>query len=128
MLKRVLLVDDDDITNFFNQHLISKLGIAEEITVVLNGQEAIDFLTTQEGGVFPSPDLVLLDINMPIMDGYQFLAAHDSLPPEQKAKSVYLMLTTELLPEDKAKTDRFSTLSGFLNKPLEESELLDKIN
>jgi CheY-like chemotaxis protein len=122
-LKCILLVDDDEITNFYNQHLIRKMGIAETVETSLNGREAIQYLTTPQNGEFPNPDMVLLDINMPIMNGFEFLEAHDSLPAEQRARSVFMMLTTDLMPEDKSRTSKSTTLSGFFNKPLSEEEL-----
>lgn len=122
-LNCILLVDDDEITNFYNQHLISKMEISDSIQTALNGREALDYLTTAQNGTFPNPDVILLDINMPIMNGFEFLDAHDKLPENQRAKSVFLMLTTDLLPEDHSKTQTFSTLSGFLNKPLNENQL-----
>lgn len=127
-LKCILLVDDDEITNFYNQHLIQKMGIAESVETSLNGREAIQFLTTPINGAFPTPDMVLLDINMPIMNGFEFLEMHDSLPEEQRARSVFMMLTTDLMPEDRDRTARSSTLSGFFNKPLSEDELHEGIS
>ena len=85
------------------------------------------FLTQSDGGSFPTPDMVLLDINMPIMNGFEFLEAHDQLPSEQQAKTVFIMLTTDLLPEDLARTAKSSTLSGFFNKPLSEDELEESL-
>lgn len=126
-LKCILLVDDDEITNFYNQHLIQKMGIAETVETSLNGKEAIQFLTTPQNGEFPTPDMVLLDINMPIMNGFEFLEMHDNLPEEQRARSVFMMLTTDLMPEDRDRTAKSITLSGFFNKPLSEEELHDGI-
>ena len=76
MLKRidsVLLVEDDRITNFLNERLLRKLNITESIKVATNGEEALQYLEKTEASGKPLPDLIFLDINMPVMDGLEFL-------------------------------------------------------
>ena len=122
-LNCVLLIDDDLGTNFINQMLIKKAGITDNIQTVLNGKEAIDFITNQgkyekAGNVFPQPMLTLLDINMPVMDGWEFLEVYQNLEVHQKGKIVIVMLTTSLNPDDRIRAENISDVSGFKNKPL----------
>lgn len=122
-LNCVLLVDDDKGTNFINQMIIKKAGIADHIQTVLNGKEALDFITNKgkfekAGNVFPQPMLTLLDINMPVMDGWEFLEAYHALEEHQKGKIIIIMLTTSLNPDDKTRADDISEVSGFKSKPL----------
>ncbi|GAB3819143.1 hypothetical protein GCM10028895_17170 [Pontibacter rugosus] len=76
-LDLVLLVDDDDTTNFLNQRLLNEMNISKEIKVLKNGKEAIDYLVKAYGPVqidgFKRPDIIFLDIKMPVMDGFTFL-------------------------------------------------------
>jgi CheY-like chemotaxis protein len=130
-LNCVLLIDDDLGTNFINQMLIKKAEITDNIQTVLNGKEAIDFITNKgkyekEGNIFPQPMLTLLDINMPVMDGWEFLEAYHKLEANQKGKIVIVMLTTSLNPDDKKRAENISDVSGFKNKPL-TLETLDDI-
>lgn len=130
-LNCVLLIDDDLGTNFINQMLIKKADITDNIQTVLNGKEAIDFITNKgkyekEGNIFPQPMLTLLDINMPVMDGWEFLEAYHKLEANQKGKIVIVMLTTSLNPDDKKRAENISDVSGFKNKPL-TLETLDDI-
>jgi CheY-like chemotaxis protein len=122
-LNCILLVDDDETTNFFNKHLLNKLGVADKIQVTQNGQDALDYLTNQgkyEGnqGGNPIPDLILLDINMPVMNGFEFLEAYNKLDEENKSKAVICMLTTSLHQNDMEKAESYDQLSDYLYKPL----------
>lgn len=65
----ILLVDDDKMNNRFVSFLMKKVSVAVELDICLNGEEAVQYLTSRQ----TLPDLVLLDINMPLMDGYEFL-------------------------------------------------------
>lgn len=123
-LNCVLLIDDDEATNFINQMVIKRAGITDTIEVALNGREALEFLTNsgkhekETEHPFPQPMLILLDINMPVMDGWEFLEAYHKLPESQKAEIVIVMLTTSLNPDDTQRAAEISEISGFRSKPL----------
>lgn len=122
-LNTVLLVDDDKITNFINQRLIQKLNITENVTALLNGQEAIDYIKANAHDKKPLPDLILLDINMPVMDGFEFVNTFKSLQHDKKVTIV--MLTTSSNEKDIEKISINSEISGYINKPLTEQKLQD---
>jgi CheY-like chemotaxis protein len=131
-LNCVLLVDDDKGTNFINEMIIKKSGIAERIQTVLNGKEALDFITNKgkyesAGDVYPQPMLTLLDINMPVMDGWEFLEAYHALEEFQKGKIIIVMLTTSLNPDDKTRAEGISEVSDFKSKPLSREAFADII-
>jgi CheY-like chemotaxis protein len=118
LLPAILLVDDDATTNFINQHLLKRMHVSEEVLVALNGKEALRLL--QARCIQPCvscPALVLLDINMPVMDGFAFLKAYNELPQAQREGTVIVMLTTSLLEADVARA-RQLPVAGFLSKPL----------
>ncbi len=119
-LKRILLVDDDNINNFINQRLIKKLNIAEEVNVAVNGEEAIKVIKNTCDN--ECPDLILLDINMPVMDGFEFLEEYKKLPIPNKDKVVIVMLTTSTNQNDMGRSKNIP-IRGFLNKPLTEDKL-----
>lgn len=117
-LNIVLLIDDDEPTNFLNELIISQLNCTESIVAVQSGQEAIDFLCTEKGGTFPKPDLMLLDINMPGMNGWEFLEKYERLDDAQKGNVIIMMLTTSLNPDDEAKANGIKDIKSFMKKPL----------
>ena len=122
-LSCVLLVDDDQTTNYLNQLLLKRLGVAERLLVALNGQEALDLLQAHCPAIADDcPALVLLDVKMPVMDGFAFLQAYDQLLIPQKSAIVIIMLTTSLHPKDMERVKDLN-IAGFLNKPLTEAKI-----
>ncbi|MEI9910383.1 MAG: response regulator [Bacteroidota bacterium] len=119
-LNCVLVIDDDEPTNFFTRMILEESGCTEHIKIVQSGQEALDYLLKSEAGnnaaLYPSPDLVFLDINMPAMDGWEFLNEYRKL--NVMSRIIVVMLTTSLFPEDKLKAAAMPEISGFENKPL----------
>lgn len=124
-LNNILLVDDDEACNFFHTHLIERLECSDLVTQAADGKEAIDYLSTPIDGVFPQPDILFLDINMPRMNGWEFLEAYHLLPEEQKAKIILVMLTTSFNPEDKERALDNPYVKDFANKYLSKESLTD---
>lgn len=120
-----LLVDDDQTTNYLNKLLINRLRITDNLLVALNGQEALDLLQAHcQEATDDCPALILLDVKMPVMDGFAFLEAYNKLPLPQKQAIVIVMLTTSLHPQDLERVQKLN-IAGFLNKPLTEGKLND---
>lgn len=122
MLPAILLVDDDPTTNFLTTRLLNRLQISEKTMVALNGAEALQQLQLHCPGSATCPVLVLLDVNMPVMDGFEFLEAYQQLPTEQLEHTVVVMLTTSMLATDRQRAEQLP-VSGFLTKPLTREKL-----
>lgn len=122
-IKCALLVDDDSINNFVNQTLIAKLNITGNVITALNGEEALKHVR-QYCSVSDRccPDLILLDINMPVMDGFDFLEEYSKLDFSNKNQVVIIVLTTSSNPKDIEKIEQYK-VNGFINKPLTEEKL-----
>ncbi len=118
-LNCILLIDDDEPTNFLNKMTLEQAGCTRQIRIAQSGQEALEYLqiTVQR------PDLIFLDINMPAMDGWEFLERYRGLPPARKADIVLIMLTTSLNPDDEKRTRTIPEVAGFENKPLSQEQL-----
>jgi CheY-like chemotaxis protein len=130
-LKCILLIDDDEPTNYYNSLIIKETGYADHVEVSQSAQKALEYLNKPEknGGTsccFPCPDLIFLDINMPAMDGWEFLDKYSQLKKEHNCKTVVVMLTTSLFPEDVLKAKAIPEIAGFESKPL-SPELIDKV-
>lgn len=118
-LNCILLIDDDEPTNFLNKMVIEEVDCTERIEIMQSAREALRYLSnTTNKGKYPQPDLIFLDINMPAMDGWEFLEKYNQLHNEQKAKIIVVMLTTSFNPEDELKARNIAGVSGFRNKPL----------
>lgn len=122
-LNCILLVDDDDTTNFVNQMLLEDLKVTQQVLISTNGWEALQ-LIKQQWSEGDCPTLILLDLNMPEMDGFEFLEAYEDLQFEQKQLFVILVLTTSMNPGDFERLGK-APIKGIINKPLTEEKLQD---
>ena len=114
-LKNILLVDDDEGVNFLNKYLLNDSKVAASIAVALNGRDALKHIA--DSGI--CPDIIFLDINMPVMDGFDFLENFKNLSPCFNKSKVY-MLTSSLRDSDRAKAAVYECVVDYLEKPLSE--------
>jgi CheY-like chemotaxis protein len=121
-IKKVLLIDDNRADNLFHRHIIQNSGLVECVEFAKNGQEGIDMLRKDSD----LPELIFLDINMPVMDGYEFLEELEKCQ-EIAAPIVIVMLTTSIMAEDRLKAKTYSVLTDFINKPLKKDEVVNII-
>lgn len=117
--KEVMLIDDNEPTNFIHKRIVAKVKPKAKIIVHNKAREALN--TLKEGDI--KPELIFLDINMPGMDGWQFLKEYESLEEKKKNSIIIVMLTTSLNPDDVAKSMQYSSINGFENKPLTPQKL-----
>jgi CheY-like chemotaxis protein len=122
-LNRVLLVDDDDDANFFQEKLIRKNNFAENIDKACNGIEALEYLNTCIKGKHPLPEIIFLDLNMPKMNGWTFLEKYNQLDEEIKSKIVLIILTSSINPDDAEKAKQTPEVKGYKNKFLNGTQL-----
>ncbi len=120
-LLSILLVDDDKTTNFVNQLLLEDMEVTRQVLVSLNGLQALELLR-QVCNNSSCPELILLDINMPVMNGFEFLKAYQGLEFAHKQSVIIVMLTTSLNPKDIEQINLFP-IKGFLSKPLTEEKV-----
>jgi len=119
-LASVLLVDDDSINNFLNELLFKKLEITDQLLVAESGVEALQLL--QQPDEVNGPNLILLDVNMPGMNGIEFLEAYVQLPAAQRSATIIIMLTTTMDARDLARLNELP-IAGLVSKPLTQEKL-----
>lgn len=124
----VCIVDDDDIYQFTVTRTIEKQAIAKKILVFSDGQQAIDFLDANLGRNDNLPDVIFLDINMPVMDGWQFLEEYVKIKPKVGKKITIYMVTSSVDPTDVDKAKKISDVSDYIVKPVKPEQLKSVID
>jgi len=115
----ILLVDDDEINNFISIKLIKKALLTTEIMACLNGKFAIDQLVSiQKKDPNKLPDYILLDINMPIMNGWEFLDEYKRLNIDPLGKSKIYIISSSVFSNDINKARSYPLVKSFISKPL----------
>ena len=128
-LKSILLIDDNPDDNFFHERVIKKNYPDVNVIAIQTGKEALEYLKLRKDHEDLHPDLIFLDINMPGMNGWEFLEEHKKLAKEFQSKAIIVMLTTSDNPDDKMKAKVMNVASDFKTKPLTKemlAEIIDK--
>ncbi|MEL7023974.1 MAG: response regulator [Pseudomonadota bacterium] len=111
----VMLIDDSDDDNFIHEIIIKKVGFATSISVYQYAEVALEYLKIEDrDGI----DIIFLDINMPRMNGFEFLDEYAKLSPEQQARCLLFMVSTSLNPQDKQRAEDHGAVTAFIGKPL----------
>ena len=118
-LATVLLVDDDPTTNFLHRLLLTNMGVAGQVLVAENGAEALQTLgqVCADPEAAACPALILLDVNMPVMGGVEFMEAYQQLPLNLPQRPVVVVLTTSAHVRELERL-RALPVAGVLSKPL----------
>ena len=116
-LKSILLVDDDHATNFLNKIFIEQLELDVEVDIALNGKEALDHIENS----FIGPCLLILDLRMPVMNGWEFLEAFEkNFTEEIKKQIVIVVITVSGDKSDISKARKSKYIQYFVQKPLSD--------
>lgn len=125
-LKRIMLIDDNEDDNWYHERVIKKNHADTKVVTVQSGNEALELLQTESTDHLAHPELIFLDINMPGMNGWQFLEEYKQMNYKGIRSIVVIMLTTSDSPEDIEKAQKINILSDFKTKPLTK-DMLDEI-
>lgn len=126
-----MLIDDDEPTNFISTMIIEEADCSHHLEVVESGSKALEYLKNaieapSKPGKCDLPDIIFLDINMPRMNGWEFLEEYLKLPMRQPSKPVIVMLTTSLNPDDKIRAGAIAEVADFRIKPL-TAEMIEQV-
>ena len=130
MLQKIICIDDDPIALLLSKLVISKSNFASKIITLANGQEGINYLEKEEtvnaSKASGHPLLILLDLNMPVMDGWEFLEQFSQKLKQQYAGAKIILLSSSIDPNDIRKSKQFEMVLDFFPKPLTR-EMMDII-
>jgi CheY-like chemotaxis protein len=118
------LIDDDDTYQFIVQKTLNSLNLVNSIKLFSNGKAAIDFLEATFHDIKQIPDVILLDLSMPIMDGWQFLEQYLRFHPKIGKKVVIYVVSSSINPQEIQRAKSISEVTDYIVKPLTKSKLI----
>ena len=127
-MKNIFLIDDDPLFVFLTRKIISSTATTSEISEFSDGQTAIDFLNNIADSPELLPDIIFLDLSMPVMDGWQFLKEYVLLEPTLTKRITLYIVSSSISPHEVERSKTFQVVSDFLIKPLEEEKIAEIIN
>ncbi len=120
-LNHIVLIEDNETTSFLNNRLLSRLGVARQVTSFSKAEEALQILWEKETAD-TAPDLVFVDLKMPGMSGFDFLERYSQLPAALQERTVVAVLTTSMHAADTARVAQYPNVE-YLTKPLTEEKM-----
>lgn len=125
-IETICIIDDDEIYQLFTKKSILRINDRYEILSYINGRDAMQGLQQRLDAKSEMPDLILLDINMPVMDGWQFMESFLAVLPQIDKKITIYIVSSSIAPSDKEKAHSYASIAGFISKPL-DVETLQKL-
>jgi CheY-like chemotaxis protein len=127
-MKKVMLIDDDPVFVFLVTKMLETVGGAVKIETFADGQLAIQHIITIKDSPNALPDIIFLDLNMPVMDGWGFLESYTELEPDFKKNIALYILSSTVTPGDIERASGYPAVIDFLIKPLEKAKAQEIIS
>jgi len=122
--RKIMIIDDDDVDRYILKKTVQQTALADEISEYSTGVEALQFITGSSGKINDLPDLIFLDINMPMLNGFEFLEVLEGLHNQLKNRCRVVVISSIEDEGDRARANQFESVIDYLLKPLSENSLL----
>jgi len=128
----IMLIDDDESTNLLHELVLEEVDIAEHVKMMYNGKDALSYLNkaceATDNSEYPFPQLILLDLNMPVMNGFDFMKAFNEIDCARYPNPVVVVLTTSLLIDEYIQENPVPGIQGYKNKPLTQELIMEVLD
>ena len=126
-LKKLTLVDDDDVFVFLTKRMLEKYKLVDLIKIFDNGYDALVYINENLNNIEALPDIILLDLSMPIMDGWQFLQEFVKINPKIGKKITIYICSSSISPDDVTRAKTINEVSDFIIKPVTKEKLMEML-
>jgi CheY-like chemotaxis protein len=124
-VKTIFLIDDDPVFVFLTKRLLSGVNIGCQIKVFQDGELAIDRLKEISGDSSLLPDIIFVDLSMPVMDGWEFLDEYSALAPKMAKQIELFIVSSSISPQEVERSKTYSQVADFLIKPVAKGKLAE---
>ncbi|WP_298364864.1 response regulator [uncultured Lutibacter sp.] len=124
----ICIVDDDEIYQYTITKTLDTQNLSRKVLMFSDGEEALEFMVDNIANIKDLPDLIFLDINMPIMDGFQFMEEYVKIAPRVGKNITIYMVSSSVDPVDIERAKKISEISDYIIKPIDSEELTKIIN
>lgn len=124
-IQSILLIDDDDINNFLSKELIALYWPSANVSAIMYVEEAIKLLTEKIDAQQSLPDVIMVDLNMPILNGWDFVEAFEKLDPEATKNTRIFIYSSSVYYKDIEKSKQYACVKKFYSKPITQQQVVE---
>ena len=124
-MKTIFLIDDDPIFVYLTRRIIGSIKCPCEIREFKDGELAMSYLYEMRDEAESLPDIIFLDLSMPVMDGWEFLNQYSELKPKLKKEIALFIVSSSISPQEVERSKSYLAVTDFLIKPVEKGKIVE---